>query len=156
MANNTSVKLGGTGLLSADSTRLGAAQRICVDVAVAIAKGGAMASADTIAVVDIPANTKIIFHRAYFLTTASLGTSPTVSVGDAGSATRYVNAANTVTAGTDATVVATLNTIGNIYTAAGQLRVQISNSGGTITSGKIWLVFEALDMSAPQAAPTSF
>lgn len=158
MANILVSKYGTTGNLSSQFARSGEPIRILVDIADTIVKNGGTAinSGDTIEVVGIPTDVKIIFHRCYFLTALALGTSGTVSVGDVASGTQYVNAAATLTAGTDATVASTMNTVGKIYTGGtSALRVTLSNSGGSITSGKIWLIFQALPMSAPSVVPVT-
>lgn len=156
MANNTTIKVGGTGKLSSDHARPGEPQRILIDVAAAVKRGGALASGDTIAVVDIPANTKVVIHRVYNYTLLNLGTSGAYSVGDAGSATRYTASTSTLTAGTDTAIASGMNTSGFIYTTAGQIRVAITNAGGTITDGKLWIVYTAFDVSAPTVLPVAF
>jgi hypothetical protein len=93
-----------------------------------IAAGGV--TTDSAKLMTIPANTFVeVLHAEVIGANISLGAGPALSIGDTGSATLYVNAASTVTDGTDLTIA----TASKLYTAADYLRVTIT--GGTIAAG---------------------
>lgn len=157
MANYTGSKIGGTGKLSSAFARNGEPVRILFDVADAVAKNGALASGSTLTLLSIPAHTKVIIDRVYFYTTAELGTAAVeVELGTISNDDEFVASQSTVTAGTEATIVSTMNTVGYTTAAADELRIKLSNSGGTITSGKIWIVLRMFDVSAPTSVAAAF
>jgi len=101
-------------------------------------------SGDTEKLIVIPARTQLIIHGVYPDTTLVLGGTPVFSLGDSGSATRFINASSNVTANTSFTLAAT----SRIYDTADQLIVTLSNSSGTVTSGKFTIVYELIDLTA--------
>ncbi|WP_374381937.1 hypothetical protein [Dongia sp.] len=95
-------------------------------------------ASDTIEVLSLPRNTVIVDIKVLVKGTAS----STLSLGDAGSATRYMSAVSTASDGTFLPNVATAQTAGVIsaglgyrYTAAGKL---IATIAGASVSGKTY------------------
>lgn len=138
MASVTTKKLGG-------STGIARAQRNVdvitweVDIAQFVANGGL--TTEYWEIMTIPANTFLEVLQVENVTALSMGAGPAVSLGDAGSATRYVNAASTLTAGTDHTIA----TASLLYTSAGSLRLTLT--GGTLASGIVRGVIRLTDTS---------
>ena len=145
MANITIAKKGGTvGTAAGGQGRFRLQHTIDiakVNAALVAAGSAALASGDTIVLVDMPVESGFHIFAVKNNTALVLGTTPTISLGDVASATRYVNAATAVTAGTYHTVATTSFN----YPTGGQVRFAISNAGGTITSGQITTFFEELD-----------
>lgn len=87
------------------------------------------ATGDQVYLMALPAFTQINWIQAIVVTAVSVGSGPGISLGDTGSATRYVNAASTLTAGTVLTQAVTTNPL-KFYSAADQLLLKIA--GGTL------------------------
>lgn len=145
MANVTSLKAGGTTGASINK-RLPAVLTHEINIASAVAAG--LLTTEFVVIADLPANTFVKVLHVENVDALSMGSSPAISVGDAGSATRYVNAASAVTAGADHT----LATSELLYTAAGQLRLTLT--GGTLASGTIRICWMQVDTG--RVAPTGF
>lgn len=145
MANVTTLKAGGT---TGNPTGKGypVVLKHEIDIAKAVAAG--LLTTEYVVLADVPANTFVKVLHVENATALSMGSSPAISLGDAGSATRYVNAASTLTAGTDHTIASSEL----LYTAAGQLRLTLT--GGTLASGIIRVCWMQVDTS--RRAPTGF
>lgn len=143
MANVTTLKSGGT-----EFTPFGkmprAVQKWNIDIAKAVAAG--LATTEYVVVFDVPAKSKVVIHSLHNETALSMGSSPAISLGDAASATRFVNAATAVTAGTYHTVATSEFT----YATGGQVRLTLT--GGTLASGLLAVNFEIISLSANTVA----
>jgi len=138
MASVTTLKQGGsTGV--ARSSRNVDVITLEGNIASFVAAGGL--TTEYLELMTIPANTYVEVLQVENATALSMGAGPAVSLGDAGSATRYVNAASTLTAGTDHTIA----TAALLYTAAGSLRLTLT--GGTLASGIVRVVLRLTDTS---------
>lgn len=138
MAAVTSKKLGGTSGIARASRNISVINWE-VKIEDFIANGGA--TTDYWEIMTIPANTFIEVLQVENATALSMGSGPAISLGDAGSATRYVNAVSTLTAGTDHTIA----TASLFYGSAGSLRLTLT--GGTLASGTIRGVIRLTDTS---------
>lgn len=138
MAAVTTKKLGGTSGIARGQRSIDV---ITFEVKIEdfLANGGA--TTDYWEVMTIPANTFLEVLQLENVTALSMGSGPAVSLGDAGSATRFVNAASTLTAGTDHTIA----TASLFYGSAGSLRLTLT--GGTLASGTIRGVLRLTDTS---------
>lgn len=151
MATNATQRIGGTTGVSSGQSVSRTFYHI-IDIADAITKGGALASADKVTVFTPDIDTYIELLRVEAVTTLDLGTTPRLDVGDGSSDTLFVNNATTVTAGTDFTIA----TVGKLYTAAGSIFAKLSNASGTIATGKLRFVFRVTDVqSIALASPPS-
>lgn len=99
---------------------------------------------DTEKLIVIPARTLLVIHAVYPDTALALGGTPVFSLGDSGSATRYINASSNITAGTSFTIATT----SKLFDTADYLLLTLNNSTGTVTSGTFTVVYELIDCSA--------
>lgn len=145
MANVTSLKKGGTGVLAGSNAVI---IPYSLNIATAISAG--LATTNYVDIVSVPADTNVEVLGFYNDTALSLGTSPAISFGDTGSATAFVNASSTVTADTAHTLATTQKT----YAAADTLRITVT--GGTLASGtiRVTLRFSKAAYTAPATCPT--
>jgi hypothetical protein len=159
MATKTSALRGGTvGASTLDRPR--GVLYAQIDLAEIIADEGAIASGDLIQVVSIPNGTRLYIHAVRNETALSLGTSGVLELGDAalggsGDDDRYVANQTTMTANSYATIEAAGST-GTVYNVADVLSFKVSNSGGSITAGKIGLFYELIDLTAIADGKPSF
>lgn len=117
-----------------------------IKIETAIAAG--LATTDYVELFSVPANTFVKVLHLENVTALSMGSGPAISLGDAGSATRFVNASSTVTLGGDHT----LATSELLYTSAGSIRLTLT--GGTLASGTIRVVLMVIDTSRNAATTT--
>jgi hypothetical protein len=110
-----------------------------------------LASGDSVVVQTIPANTIVLGLQV--IVTITDAESSTVSVGDSGSATRYVNAASTLTAGTVLTQALTTNPL-HYYAAADTLRIQFNGTYTTSSTGAYRFTIWTLDATADPISTT--
>jgi len=110
-----------------------------------------LASGDAVVVQQIPANT-ILLGLQVICTITDTGSS-TVSVGDSGSATRYVNAASTPTAGTVLTQATTTNPL-RFYSTADTLRLTLNGTYTTASKGAYLFVVYTMDASPDPISTT--
>lgn len=121
---------------------------ITVDLAKAVtAKGSALAPADVVKVIDLPANS-VVLAAGYDVTTALSGPSTTVctiKLGDSGDDDRYVAAQSAVVTGAG-TLASTNKT--TLFTSADALQITLASitdgsSNTTITAGniRVWVVY---------------
>ena len=125
------------------------------DIAKDITANGAIASADIINLIPIPDNTLLYVNGVINGSALVLGTSGVVELGDNSDDDRFVANQTTTTAGAAATIEAVGQT-GYTYTAADTLSLKLSNSGGTITSGKLWITVTMIDLNAVADGKPSF
>lgn len=122
--------------------------QITIDLAKAVtAKGSALAPADVVKVIDLPAGT-LVLNAGYTVTTALSGPSTTVctiKLGDSGDDDRYVTAQSAVVTG-DGTLASTNKS--TLFSTADALQITLASitdgsSNTTITAGKvkIWVVY---------------
>lgn len=151
MAAYTSFKVGGsTGALNENANRPQGYQSIQFDVAKFVSVN-AFVSADTETLLTIPARTRLAIHAVYNDSALALGGTPVFSLGDSGSATQWVNASSNITTQTSHTLANTVKT----YDTADVLKVTLSNSSGTVTSGKFTIIYSLFDCSANPVAQAS-
>jgi hypothetical protein len=145
MANVTTLKKGGSGVL-AGATPVIVKHKI--DIAKAVAAG--LLTTEYVTLMNVPAFSNVKVLGVENIDALSMGTSPAVSVGDSGSATRWVNASTVVTAATKHTLVDTAFQ----YGAADTIRVTLT--GGTLTSGTIAVTLSITNTNdlARAVAPT--
>lgn len=108
-----------------------------IDIAAAVAAG--LATTEYVVIATIPANTWLRMLQVEVVTACSLGAGARIDVGDATTATQFVNNATTLTAGTDLTLAAYIGAT-EVYYASNELRMKVT--GGTLASGVIrfaWL-----------------
>ena len=110
-----------------------------------------LASGDSVVVQTIPANTILLGLQV--IVTITDAESSAVSVGDTGSATRYVNGASTLTAGTVLTQATTTNPL-HFYSAADTLLIKFTGTYTTSSTGAYRFVVYTMDASADPIATT--
>lgn len=135
----TSMTIGGTGQPGKGIGRVRQLQYAEVDVAAFYSNGGT--TGQSIKVVNVPANTKVIMHAVWNKTTL-VGTS--FSVGDGADEAQWVSANSTLTINTYATLANTSKD----YSAAGFITFK-STVG---TSGTVGIFYELMDMTADSIA----
>ena len=147
-AFTTQFKIGGsTGTVNAVGTRLRGDQAIQFNVADWVAQG--YVKTDTATILTIPARTQFNLIAVYSDNTVSFGTTPTFSLGDSGSATRFINAQ---TPGASGVSIATMAATSRIYDTADYIIVTLNNASGTVTSGKFTIIYNLVDLSAAPVA----
>lgn len=138
MANVTSLAYGGTSGV-ADSSNMPENITIVMDIAEAVAAG--LLTTEYAVVLNIPAETLVEIVDVKNYNALSMGSGPAISLGDSGSATRFVNGASTLTALTHHTIA----TASRLFTSADTLRLTLT--GGTLASGKIGIKLRLTDVS---------
>jgi hypothetical protein len=142
MANVTTLAIGGTTNTSYGQTGLEVIKHE-IDIKEAVDAG--LATTEYVVALNIPANTHLYVYQANVVNALSLGAGARIDIGDSGSATRFVNNATTLTAGTNLTLAAGQFFYGTANT------VRITVTGGTIASGKIRLVFGLVNCQRVEA-----
>jgi hypothetical protein len=119
-----------------------------IDIATAIANG--LNTTEFVVVLNIPAHTHVQLYNATVVNALSLGSGARIDIGDSGSATRFVNNATTLTAGTNLTLAASER----YYATADTLRLTVT--GATLASGLLRFTIGLVDCTrnAAAVAPT--
>lgn len=112
----------------------------------------AMTSGDSEALFSVPARSILNILAVYNDSTIAIGGTPVFSIGDGGSATRFVNASSNVTTDTHHTIALGTYT----YDTADTVKVTLSNSSGSVATGKFTVVYELIDCSALADGSPSF
>lgn len=134
----SSLTFGGTGQPSKGIGRPRNIMYASLDLASAVAKG--LTTGQTVKLVPIPANTKVVLHAVENVT-ALVGTS--YAVGDSSNEALYVAADSTTTKGHLATITAAGLEPGTTYQAADNIGVKLTSP----TSGTIGIWYELIDVS---------
>lgn len=91
-------------------------------------------------IAKLPPNATITNIQAFVDTAFNAGTTNTLSVGDSGSATRYLNAATVAAVGP----VAGVTGLGHKYTTPDFIRVQYAQTGAAATAGVVRVIVRYL------------
>lgn len=142
LTNNLTI--GGLGLPAKSQGNDRYALQANLDIAAFVAGGGV--TTQSVKLVNVPANTQVNLIAVWNQTALVMGSTPSVSVGDSASTTQWVNANATQTINTYATLAATSKT----YPAADNLNVTLT--GGTLTSGLVTVFYELIDLTADNIA----
>lgn len=133
----TSVTVGGSGKPTADGNRRVIAHAE-LDMAAAVAAG--LTTGQSVKLVLIPANSKVVIHEVRNLTTL-VGTS--YAIGDSSDEALYVAAYSTTTLGSEPTITSAGKEPGTKYTAADYISVKLT----VPTSGTIGIWYEIIDLT---------
>lgn len=108
------------------------------------AKGSALADADVIKLIDIPANT-VVLHVGAAVKTAANATTATIDVGTGADPDEWVNDLDVVggTYGADLSA----SPVHNTYAAADTIDAVLASVTGTLSTGKVRIYALMLDVS---------
>lgn len=112
-----------------------------IDIAAAVAAG--LLTTEYVVVQSLPADTYFRLLQVEVVDTLSLGAGARIDVGDSDDDDEFVSNATTLTAGTNLTLLKGDGSLGDVYTAAKELRLKVT--GGTIASGKLRFVWLQAD-----------
>lgn len=110
---------------------------------------GGVVKGDVVTLLTIPARSRFILEAVYSDNTVAFGTTPTLSLGDSGAGTTFINAQ---TPGAANVRIATVALASKIYDAADAITMTLNNASGTVTTGLVTLVGRILDFSANPVA----
>ncbi len=139
----SSLTIGGTGQPNKGIGRSRQLQYAELNIATAVANG--LTTGQTVKLVNIPANTKVVIHAIWNKTTL-VGTS--FAVGDSSDEALFMAANSTTTINTYGTITTAGKEPGTTYTTADFLGVKLT----VPTSGTIAIFYELLDLTADTAA----
>lgn len=112
----------------------------------------AIATGSQIPMLPLPANTILLGLQAIVVTAFDASTT-SLSIGDGGSGTRFVNAASSLTAGTVLTQAVTTNPL-RFYSTADTLLLTLNGTYTTASIGKLRIVAIVADATADPIATT--
>lgn len=139
----SSLTVGGSGQPAKGIGRSRQLQYATIDLAAAVANG--LTTGQTVKLVVLPANTKLVIHSVQNVTTL-VGTS--YAVGDSTDEARFVAADSTTTKGHYATITSSGSEPGISYTTADNLGVKLTAP----TSGTIGIWYELMDLTTDALA----
>lgn len=131
MANITTLAVGGNDV-SSTGTQLSLV-KFELDIAEAVAAG--LATTEYVTLLNLPADTYFKLVQAEVVTALSLGSGPSITVGDEDDADEFITADSTLTAGHNYTITKDNHSDGDVVAAASEVRCYVT--GGTIASGVI-------------------
>ena len=141
----SSVTIGGSGKPTGGTGNYRKVLRAELNTATAVANG--LTTGQSVKLVLIPANCKVVIHEVRVLATL-VGTS--FCVGDSSNEALYVAADSTLTLGHSATITSAGSEPGTIYAAADYISVKLT----VPTSGVIGVFYELIDLERDAAATT--
>lgn len=150
MANVTTLAKGGTANTGISSR---VPQIVTHEMNIASLVSAGLLTTEYAVVLNVPADTAFRLLQVEVVTSLSLGAGARIDVGDSGSATRFVNNASTLTAGTNLTIANATGSGGEVYTAADTIRLTVT--GGTLASGILRFVWQQADTSRNAMAVSS-
>lgn len=154
MANVLTLKRGGSTSNGVNTNHVEII-RHTIDVAAAVTAG--LTTGAYVVVQTIPAHSRLKIWGLRNSTLLVLGSGPRLDLGDADDDDLYVSNATTLTSQTDHaltgdTAISATARVEKTFGTAGELRLKIT--GGTLTSGKIEVIYSVIDMNDKLPATT--